>query len=368
LQRVSDLFRLFREQPTPQFASSVRAGLASALSPNERLQHLYQPWASYFIVPLFVLANVGIVIDGEVLAKAVTSPVTLGVLVAYVVGKPVGIVATSWLVAWFSRKRFRPPVGWAAVTGVGTISDVGFTIALLIATHALSGPALDEAKLGILAATVGSSVVTWLVFRLAARLPPARRARALLGTAEGIVDLVVPVDPERDHVRGPREALVTVVEYGDFECPYCGQAEPVVRELLADFTNVRYVWRDLPLNDVHPHAQLAAEAAEAAGEQGAFWQLHDLLFTHQDTLKPTDMMRYAEQLGLDLNRFREHLAERKGADRIAEDIDSADLSSVSETPTFFINGRRHHGAYDIAALSAAVKAAFARANLDALQR
>ncbi|WP_422733756.1 Na+/H+ antiporter NhaA [Micromonospora sp. WMMD558] len=363
LKRASEMFRLFREQPTPQLARSARTGLASALSPNERLQHLYHPWASYFVVPLFALANVGIAIDGELVARAVTSPVTVGVVVAYLVGKPAGIAATSYLVARFSRDRFRPPVGWAAVIGVGTVSGIGFTIALLIATHALDGPELEDAKLGILVATVGASALTWLVFRLAARLSPARRARALLGAAEGIVDLMKPVDLERDHVRGPGEAPVTVVEYGDFECPYCGQAEPVVRELLADFRNIRYVWRHLPLTDVHPHAQLAAEAAEAAGEQGAFWEMHDLLLAHQDALDPADMMRYAEQIGLDLDRFREHLAERKGKDRIAEDIDSADLSSVSGTPTFFINGSRHHGAYDIEALSAAVKSAFAKARL-----
>ncbi|MER7456640.1 Na+/H+ antiporter NhaA [Micromonospora sp. NPDC126480] len=363
LQRAADLFRMFREQPTPQLARSARAGLASALSPNDRLQHIYHPWASYLVVPLFALANVGVVIDGELLARAVTSPVTVGVVAAYLVGKPAGVVVASYLVERLSRDRFRPPVGWAAVIGVGTVSGIGFTIALLIATHALEGEALDEAKLGILVATVGASVVTWLVFHLASRLPAPRRARALLGAAEGIVDLMVPVDPERDHMRGPVEAPVTVVEYGDFECPYCGQAEPVVRELLADISNIRYVWRHLPLTEVHPHAQLAAEVAEAAGEQGAFWEMHDLLMAHQDALDPADVLRYAEQLGLDLERFQEHLAERRGAERVAEDVDSADLSSVSGTPTFFVNGRRHHGSYDIEALSAAVKAAFASAKL-----
>ncbi|RLP92051.1 Na+/H+ antiporter NhaA [Micromonospora sp. CV4] len=363
LQRASDQFRLFREQPTPQLARSARAGLASALSPNERLQTLYHPWASYVVVPLFALANVGIVIDGDLLARAVASPVTLGVVAAYLVGKPAGIAATSWLVQRLTRNRLRPPVGWLAVAGVGTVSGVGFTVALLIATHALSGEALEEAKLGILVATIGASVITWLVFRSAARLSPARHARALLGVAEGIVDLMLPVDPERDHVRGPREAPVTVVEYGDFECPYCGQAEPVVRELLADFANVRYVWRHLPLTDVHPHAQLAAEAAEAASEQGRFWEMHDLLLVHQDALNPEDVLGYAEQIGLDLDRFREHMVKFKGVDRVAEDVDSADLSGVTGTPTFFINGLRHHGAYDIAALSAAVKSAFASAKL-----
>ena len=180
---------------------------------------------------------------------------------------------------------------------------------------------------------------------------------------EPLVDLYIDVDPERDHIRGPVDAPVTVVEYGDFECPYCGQAEPVVRELLRDFGDVRYVWRHLPLNDVHPHAQLAAEAAEAAADQGAFWEMHDLLLDHQDALRPDDLIGYAEQLGLDVDRFTDDLREHAGAARIAEDVDSADLSGVSGTPTFFINGRRHYGAYDIATLSAAVRAAGARATL-----
>jgi protein-disulfide isomerase len=156
---------------------------------------------------------------------------------------------------------------------------------------------------------------------------------------------------------------VTVVEYGDFECPYCGRAEPVVRELLRDFADVRYVWRHLPLNDVHPRAQLAAEASEAAAAQGAFWEMHDLLFEHQDALEPDDLVGYAEQLGLDVERFANDLRGRVGAARVADDVDSADLSGVSGTPTFFVNGRRHYGAYDIDTLSAAVRAAGARAVL-----
>ena len=139
-------------------------------------------------------------------------------------------------------------------------------------------------------------------------------------------------------IRGPIEAPVTVVEYGDFECPYCGQAEPFVRELLREFGDVRYVWRHLPLNDVHPHAQLAAEAAEAAAQE-AFWPMHDLLLDHQDALRPADLMRYAEQLGLDIEHFSNQLREHAGANRVAEDVNSADLSGVSGTPTFFINGR-----------------------------
>ena len=136
-----------------------------------------------------------------------------------------------------------------------------------------------------------------------------------------------------------------------------------MRELLRDFVDVRYVWRHLPLNDVHPNTQLAAEASEAAADQDAFWEMHDLLLAHQDALRSSDLIAYAEQLGLDVERFTNHLREHTGAARVAEDVDSADLSGVSGTPTFFINGRRHYGAYDIATLSAAVRAAGARATL-----
>jgi len=363
LERATERFREFREQPTPELARSVGMGLRAAVSPNERLQQLYHPWTSYVIVPLFALANAGIAIDGGFLARAFTSPITLGILVGYVVGKPVGILGSSWLLTRLTRGRLQPPVGWAAVAGGGTIAGIGFTVALLVATLALEGPQLEEAKLGILSAALGAALLTWLLFRATALLPRRLRIRALLGTAEPLVDLYIDVDPERDHVRGPVDAPVTIVEYGDFECPYCGQAEPVVRELLRDFGDVRYVWRHLPLNDVHPNTQLAAEAAEAAADQGAFWEMHDLLLEHQDALRPNDLMGYAEQLGLDVERFTNDLREHAGAARIADDVDSADLSSVSGTPTFFVNGRRHYGAYDIATLSAAVRAAGAQATL-----
>jgi Na+/H+ antiporter NhaA len=363
LERATDLFRSFREQPTPELARSATAGLTSAISPNERLQLLYHPWTSYVIVPLFALANAGIAINGAFLGKALFSPVTLGIFLGYVAGKPVGITGASWLLTRLSRGRLRPSVGWAAVTGTGTIAGIGFTVSILIATLAFSGTELQEAKLGVLSAALGSSLVTWLVFRAAARLPARLQIRALLGTSRAIVDLDPPVEPGRDHIRGPAGAPVTIVEYADFECPYCGQAEPVIRQLLTGHGDVRYVWRHLPLNDVHPHAQLAAEATEAAADQGAFWEMHDLLLDHQDELRAPALIRYAEDLGLDVGRFRARLSGKAGAPRIAEDVDSADLSGVSGTPTFFINGRRHHGAYDIDALSAAVKAAKARATI-----
>jgi Na+/H+ antiporter NhaA len=363
LERATRRFREFREQPTADLARVAGIEIRSATSPNERLQQLYHPWTSYVVVPLFALANAGIALDGAFLSRAFSSPITLGILFGYLVGKPVGILGGSALATRLSHRRLQPPVGWAAVAGGGTIAGIGFTVSLLIAALAFDGRELEEAKVGILAAALGAAVITWVLFRTTARLPRRLRIRALLGTAEPIVDLYIDVDPERDHVRGPLDAPVTLVEYGDFECPYCGQAEPIVRELLRDFGDVSYIWRHLPLSDVHPRAQLAAEAAEAAGEQGAFWEMHDVLLEHQDRLSPGDLAQYAEELGLDVERFAADLQSHSGAAHVAGDVDSADLSGVSGTPTFFINGRRHYGAYDIDTLSAAVRVAGARATV-----
>ncbi|MFE5845454.1 Na+/H+ antiporter NhaA [Streptomyces niveus] len=363
LERASGLFRRFREQPTPELERSARIGLASAISPNDRLLRMYHPWSSYVIVPVFALANAGIQLSGGQLSQAFASPVTLGIVCALVVGKPVAVLTASWLSARFSHGRLRPPVGWGAVAAGGTIAGAGFTVSLLIATLAFDGEQLENAKIGILTALLCAFTLTWAVSAVIGLLPKRRRNRALLGTAESIVDLAVPVDPELDKIRGPLAAPVTVVEYGDFDCPYCGKAEPVIRELLADFGDVRYVWRHMPLTDVHPGAMLGAEASEAAHDQGAFWEMHDLLLAREGTLRFTDALGFAADLGLDTERFERQLRRHKGAGRIADDVDSADLSGVSGTPTFFINGRRHHGAYDIGHLSAAVRTARQQAAL-----
>jgi protein-disulfide isomerase len=190
------------------------------------------------------------------------------------------------------------------------------------------------------------------------RLPEEVRARQIASTYEDLLDLAEDVDPERDHIRGSEQGPVTLVEYGDYECPYCGRAEVVVRELLDSFgDDLRYVWRQLPLNDVHPNAQMAAEAAEAAGAQGAFWEMNDRLLQNQDQLTPPDLRRHAEELGLDVDRFWDELRHREYAERVAEDVASADASGVAGTPGFFINGRRHQGAYDIETLTTAVRRA-----------
>ena len=363
LERASGLFRLFREQPTGELARSARVGLRTAISPNERLQELYHPWTSYVIVPLFALANTGLPITGELLSRAFSSPITLGILIGFVVGKPVGIVGVSWLVTRLSRGRLRPPVGWAAAAGGGTIAGIGFTVSLLIAGIAFHGSELEEAKVGVLSAALCASAITWVLSRVTAMLPHPLKGRALLGRAAPVVDLTTMVDHERDHVRGPEDATVTVLEYGDYECPYCGRAEPVIRDTLLGLGDVRHVWRHLPLTDVHPNAQLRAEAAEAAAAQGAFWEMHEWLLANQEDLQVQALVQQAESLGLDAERFRQDLLDHMGADRIEEDLSTAAESGASGTPTFFINGRWHRGAYDSDSLHKAVKAARVRANL-----
>ena len=169
--------------------------------------------------------------------------------------------------------------------------------------------------------------------------------------------LAIPVG-EHDRVRGPAEAPITLVEYGDFECPFCGMAYPVVRELgrrLGD--RLRVVFRHFPLRDQHPHAQHAAEAAEAAAEQGKFWEMHDALFEHQQALADAHLIRYAAELGLDTNRFRRELTEHRYRDRVQEDVLSGLHSGVRGTPTFFVNGVRHEGRWEIEDLLAAIAAA-----------
>ena len=362
LQQATDAFRLFREQPTARLAAEAREAARSAISPNERLQERYHGITSYAIVPLFALANADIRFSQSFLAHAYTSPATLGIMIGYIAGKPVGTGATAWLVSKITRKRLTPPVGWGAVVGVGAVSGIGFTVALLISALAFNGIELAEAKVGILSGAVCATLLSWLIFHGLNKLSPRSRLRALFGTAASVTDLAVPVDPERDHIRGPKKnAIVTLVEYGDFECPYCGQAEPAVRELVSQFGELRFVFRNLPLTEVHPHAQLAAEAAEAAGAQGKYWEMHDLLLDHQGALTARDLAGYAEDLGLEAGKFRNDLFKHSYAYRIAEDVDSADLATVSGTPTFFINGNRYYGAFDLNALSEAVHTAKARA-------
>jgi protein-disulfide isomerase len=179
-----------------------------------------------------------------------------------------------------------------------------------------------------------------------------------MSTTEWEAVLTVPVAEDRDHIQGPADAAVTLVEYGDFECPYCGGAYPIIKEVQAQMGDrLRFVFRNFPITTAHPHAEQAAEAAEAAAGQGRFWQMHDLLFENQRRLRDEDLRAYAEQAGLDVRQFDSELAEHVHAARVREDFMSGVRSGVNGTPTFFINGVRHDGSYEVDALLAALERA-----------
>jgi protein-disulfide isomerase len=155
--------------------------------------------------------------------------------------------------------------------------------------------------------------------------------------------LSAPVNAEEDHVLGPANAPVTLVEYGDFECPFCGRSYPAVRRIRGELGDrLRFVFRHYPRPE-HPHARHAALAAEAASAQGRFWEMHDQLFEHQDALTDSDLAQYASDIGLDVERFRHDLTSHVNMDRVQRDIQSGAHNDVHGTPTFFINGVKHEG-------------------------
>jgi protein-disulfide isomerase len=166
---------------------------------------------------------------------------------------------------------------------------------------------------------------------------------------------MLPVSEDRDHIQGPADAAVTLVEYGDYECPYCGAAYPIVKQVQDGMgERLRFVFRNFPITTSHPHAEEAAEAAEAAAGQGRFWEMHDHLYEHQRHLEVDDLVGYAGELGLDVERFREDLAQHRYAERVREDFMSGVRSGVNGTPTFYINGSRYDDSYDRETLLAAL--------------
>jgi protein-disulfide isomerase len=181
-----------------------------------------------------------------------------------------------------------------------------------------------------------------------------------MSTTQWGAALTVPVSEDRDHIQGPADAPATLLEYGDYECPYCGAAYPIVKEVQARMgQRLRFVFRNFPISTSHPHAEQAAEAAEAAAAQGRFWEMHDLLYENQRRLGDQDLRSYAGTLGLDVETFDEELAEHVHAARVREDFMSGVRSGVNGTPAFYINGARHDDSYDIETLHAALEQAAA---------
>jgi Na+/H+ antiporter NhaA len=364
LERGAELTRSFRLDPSPESAHAASVSLSGTISPNERLQYRLEPWTSRVIVPLFALANAGLHINGTVISDAVSSPITWGILAAFAVGKPAGILTAAWMTAKGAPRRGKLPVTWRELFGTASVAGVGFTVSLLIASRAFAGSQLADAKLGVLGTAVLAPLIAGLAFRTGKQRPLEGPEPAKLS----VPDLATDVDAE-DHILGALASPVTVTMYGSFGCVFSAAAAAAVREVLDRFPGkLRYVYRHLPLDDVLPGAELAAEAAEAAAAQGEFWSMHDQLAREQGTVTLESIYKAARDTRLDLDQFFADLGTHAHRARIDRDIVSADDSGVTGTPAFFINGQRYTGAFDPASLTAQIDQRLevnpAAANLD----
>lgn len=343
------LFRDFWQSPSAASARAVDRGLARGISINERMHEVVRMPTALVIVPIFALANAGVDLRGGVLVDSFQSSVTWGVIVGLVLGKLLGIGLATFVAVKLGAGRLPEGVGMGSVFGGAALSGIGFTVSLLVIGLAF-GSTSDlgrQATVGVLVAMVLATALGWLIFWVAAK-------RWGEETADLPMVLTPPVDPEVDHIRGPEDAQLTLVEYIDFECVYCAHATGSWEDLRSRFgDDLRYVVRQLPH---HPHGPIAARASEAASNQGMFWPWLDFVFTRQDALEREDLIHYAEELGLDVAQFTADLDSAAVRARVERDLESADASGAHATPTFFVDGRRLLGNYDARTLTSALEA------------
>lgn len=349
VEHALSLTQTFRQSPNSQYARAAANSLRESISINERLQAAYAPIVAYAIVPLFALANAGVRINGEILADAVRSPVMWGIVVGLVAGKFIGIFGSIWLMTRLHIGSLGPGLTRRRIAGGSLLSGIGFTISLFIVDLGIADPQLQNiARVGVLTASLIAFALSALFFRLSEQRSP---------TSETGHRLARPIDPTRDHVYGPENARYTLVEYGDFQCEFCLKATGAVGEVRRELgDDVRYVWRHAPLASYHPNAIAAAEASEAAHRQGQFGEFMRSLFADQEHQQPADMLRRADELGLDLDQFEADLSSAEVAARVRDDALDAEAMEISAVPTFFVNGVRHVGPFDAASLIRSLEA------------
>lgn len=343
---VARLTRAYLQNPHPAKARAARLSIDRSIPTGERLHALWRPWTDYVIVPLFALANAGVVLNADSMDAAAASPVTLGAIIGLVLGKPVGILLGCALAVSLRLGDLPPGVTRLQLAGGALLTGIGFTISLLIVDLSMADRGLaDQARVGILAASLLAALAGFAVLRLAARRVSKTPVRSLM--------LQPPVDAARDHILGMVDAPLTLVGFGDFAAPYHGWG--LLAELHENFGDrLRYVFRHVPHAD-HPHSFLAAEAAEAAAAQGRFWEMHDRLYQHGGLSAP-ELIDHAAALGLDVPRFARELGSGHYRHRVEEDLRSAQASGVGESYSFFVNGQRLHGENDVPSIVAAVHA------------
>ncbi len=348
VEQALELARTFRQSPSSEYARLAVNSLRESISINERLQSAYAPYVAYVILPLFALANAGVQLSGDILARAASSPITWAIVVGLVVGKFVGIFGAALGMRVLRVGEFGLGLTLDRIAGGGLLCGIGFTISLFIVDLAIADPAAqNEARVGVLAA----SVIAFLLATAAFRISDARRP-----DEDGSHILVRPVDPARDHVYGRADAPLTIVEYGDFQCPFCLKASGSIDEVRRELGDrLRYVWRHAPLERQHPNALAASEATEAAALQGKFVEFGRSLFEDQEHQLPSDIIRRAADLGLDVERFEQDLSSPEVTGRVRDDMLDAEAMDITSVPTFFINGVRHVGPYDARSLIRALE-------------
>lgn len=348
VEHALELARTFRQSPSTEYARAAANSLRESISINERLQTAYAPYVAYVILPLFALANAGVSLSPDILAAAVTSPLTWGVVVGLVAGKLVGIWGSTAVLKALKIGDFGPGLSLDRIGGGAALAGIGFTISLFIIDLAIEDPdAQNQARVGVLAASVIALALGTVLFRIA----DARSPEEEVGQT-----LVRPVDPRRDHIFGSADAPYEIVEYGDFQCGFCLKASGSIQEVMDELgPNLRYVWRHAPLTVQHPNALAGAEASEAAAKQGKFFEFERGLFADQDNQLPSDIVRLAARLGLDVPRFERDLTAPDVASRVRDDMFDAEAMNIHSVPTFFVNGRRHTGPYDAQSLIRALQ-------------
>ncbi|EME22021.1 Na+/H+ antiporter NhaA [Rhodococcus triatomae] len=349
VEQALEMAHTFRQSPNSEYARAAANSLRESISINERLQTAYAPYVAYVILPLFALANAGVQLTDGILGDALRSPVTWGIVLGLVAGKFVAVFGSAFVLRLLRIGDFGPGLTLDRIAGGGALCGIGFTISLFIVGLAIDDPAAqNEARVGVLTASVIAFVLATILFRISDAVRP---------TEEIGKTLLRPVDPARDHVSGPSDAPLTIVEYGDFQCGFCLRASGSIEEVRRELGDeLRYIWRHAPLTRYHPNALAAAEAAEAAAAQGSFFAYARSLFADQENQRPTDIVRRARELNLDATRFESDLTSPEITARVQSDLLDAEAMNVTAVPTFFVNGRRHVGPYDARALIRALRA------------
>lgn len=348
VEHALELARTFRQSPNSEYARAAANSLRESISINERLQSAYAPYVAFVILPLFALANAGVELSPEILAAALSSPLTWGIVAGLVVGKLVGVLGSTAVMKLLRVGEFGPGLTLDRLAGGAALCGIGFTISLFIVDLAITDEAAqNEARVGVLAASVLAFVIATILFRISDAFRPSEDSGQVLAR---------PVDPRRDHVFGSPDAPYTIVEYGDFQCGFCLKATGSIQEVhgvLGD--RMRYVWRHAPLTNVDPNALAGAEASEAAALQGRFFEFERGLFADQENQRPSDIIRLARDLGLDVERFERDLTAPEVTGRVQDDMLDAEAMGITSVPTLFVNGRRHVGPYDAQSLIRALE-------------